>query len=116
MSGSSIFTDQMEKSAKSGRPRLVKLQRIEKSHDVPHPSRLRCICKDEHPSGSSETHDVHRRTNETQKIIVAVDNSQLLALFPLPWWEGQGEGDTELFTATNNSFSFKFVVVLKKNV
>jgi len=33
-----------------------------KSHDVPHPSRLRCVCPDEQITRSSETHAVHRRT------------------------------------------------------
>ena len=34
---------------------------IPESHDVPHPSRLRCVDPDEPLTGSSETHDVQGR-------------------------------------------------------
>ena len=37
------------------------IQSKKRSYDVPHPSRLRGVCPDEHLNRSSETHDVHRR-------------------------------------------------------
>jgi len=55
---------------------LEQLKRhVQRSHDVPHTSRLRCVCPDEHLNRSSETHDVHSRLEgDSNKITYYIYN------------------------------------------